>query len=135
MTTCHVEIVSGALPRLAASDVFEAEAVREAGALICFEGVVRPMENGRPLAALAYEAYEPMTHRQLTELAQRILREHALLGIFVQHSRGRVEVGQVSFRLVIAAPHRQEGFAAQVSFIDDLKRVVPIWKTPVWLPA
>ncbi|MEI8195308.1 MAG: molybdenum cofactor biosynthesis protein MoaE [Phycisphaerae bacterium] len=104
----------------------------QAGALISFEGVVRPLEDGRPLAALEYEAYEPMASRQLTQLAQRIQCEHGLLAIYVLHSRGRVEVGQISFRLVVAARHRREGIAALAAFIDDLKRLVPIWKTPVW---
>ena len=37
-------------------------------------------------------------------------------------------VGERSFRLQIAAPHRQEALAAMAEFIESMKRDVPIWK-------
>lgn len=104
----------------------------ETGALLVFEGLVRRSEDGRPLAALDYEAYEPMATRQLTELARLILSRHALLAIEVTHSRGRVPVGAPSLRVVITAAHRAEALAAMGEYIDLLKRDVPIWKKPVW---
>jgi len=36
-----------------------------AGALLVFDGIVRHMEDGRELAALDYEVYEPMATQQL----------------------------------------------------------------------
>lgn len=103
-----------------------------AGAVVCFEGVVRGEEDGRALDALDYEAYEPMASRELAALAERSVHKHALLGIDVWHSRGRVAVGEVSFRLIVRAAHRAEGLAAMSEFIDEMKRDVPIWKSPVW---
>lgn len=103
-----------------------------AGAVICFEGIVRGMEAGRPLEALDYEVYEPMTLRELIALSQDIVRRHKLLGIVVEHSEGRVRVGEISFRLQVAAKHRAEGLAAVNEFIDRLKQEVPLWKVPVF---
>lgn len=102
------------------------------GAVLCFEGIVRGMEDGRPLAALEYEVYEPMTTRELDKLARAIIQEHGLLAIHVEHSRGIVPVGQCSFRLRIASAHRKQALAAMDAFIDRMKREVPIWKQPVW---
>jgi len=99
-----------------------------AGAAVTFAGLVRPLEGERTILALDYEVYEPMACRVLEELAREMIKTHGLLGIVVEHSRGRVRVGECSFRLQIAAPHRQEALAAMVEFIDRMKRDVPIWK-------
>lgn len=103
-----------------------------AGALLCFEGVVRPLEAGRPLAALEYQVYEPMTTRQLHKLAEEIGRLHGLLAMRLEHSRGVIPAGQCSFRLQVASAHRAEALAAMEQFIARMKREVPIWKIPVW---
>ena len=104
--------------------------VAGAGAVVRFEGVVRPTEHGRALAALHYEAYEPMTTQQLHRLAQSIVAEHGLLGVRVAHSVGDVAVGAVSFRLDVAGAHRAEALSAMAGFIDRLKQQVPLWKVP-----
>jgi molybdopterin synthase catalytic subunit len=122
-----VAILDGPLPLSAAARRFA-----DAGAVICFEGIVRPTEEGRLLLALDYEAYEPMASKTLGELAEAVMREHGLLAVAVEHSRGRVPVGQCSFRLLIASRHRKEGLAAMDRFIDRMKQDVPIWKKPVY---
>jgi len=105
------------------------------GAILHFEGVVRGLENGRPLQALDYEDYEPMTRRALSTLAHEIADEHQLLGIQVEHSIGRVPVGETSFRLQVASKHRAEGIAAVDAFINRLKQEVPLWKVAVFADA
>ena len=104
--------------------------VAGAGAVVRFEGVVRPTEQGRVLVALHYEAYEPMTTQQLHQLAATIAAEHGLRGIRVAHSVGDVAVGEVSFRLDVASAHRVEALSAMAAFIDRLKQQVPLWKVP-----
>jgi len=100
------------------------------GAMITFEGVVRPTEDGKPINALDYEAYEPMASNMLQKLGRGVLEDHRLLGVCVEHSVGRVGVGECSFRLRIASPHRKEALAAMDQFIDLMKRDVPLWKKP-----
>jgi molybdopterin synthase catalytic subunit len=102
-----------------------------AGAAIRFDGIVRPTEGAAPIAALDYEVYQPMAERQLASLAGVMCRKHGLMALRVWHSRGRVPAGQVSFRLEIAAAHRQEALAAMGEFIDQMKQHVPIWKNAV----
>lgn len=106
--------------------------IEDAGALVVFDGIVRPTDDGRALKALSYEAYEPMAGLVLQALARQVTRRHGLLGIRVEHSVGDVPVAGVSFRLFVAAAHRGPALAAMGEFIDLLKRDVPIWKTPVW---
>jgi molybdopterin synthase catalytic subunit len=100
-----------------------------AGALLCFEGIVRGEENGRPIAALDYEVYDPMASKMLEKIGRELFERHKLLGINIEHSRGRVAVGAISYRLRIASRHRKEGIAALDEFTDRLKKDVPIWKS------
>jgi molybdopterin synthase catalytic subunit len=121
-----VRIVEGPLP---ASDAFAPPP--GAGALLVFEGVVRPFEDDSPITALDYEAYEPMASMQLQRLAEDVVDKHELGALHAAHSTGRVPAGACSFRLHVAAAHRAEALAAMTEFIDRLKRDVPIWKSPV----
>ena len=102
-----------------------------AGAALCFEGIVRPLEAGTAIVALDYEAYEPMAGNLLRRLGEDVSRRHGLLDLSVEHSRGRVRAGECSFRLRVASPHRPEALRAVEEFVDRMKRDVPIWKTPV----
>ncbi len=121
--TIDVDILDGALPDDAA-----AWRVPGAGAVVSFEGVVRPEEGGRPIDGLTYDAYEPMAQRQLQRLGEEAAQRWGLLALRVRHSRGVVPAGTCSFRLQIASPHRKEALAAMDWFIDQLKIEVPIWK-------
>lgn len=99
-----------------------------AGAVLCFEGVIRPEEGDRRIDAIEYEVYRPMAERVLESLARQAKEAHGLLAVRVWHSEGRVPVGACSFRLEVASAHRAEGLAAMGWFIDAMKRDAPIWK-------
>lgn len=99
--------------------------------MLTFEGVVRPTEEGTPIDALDYDAYLPMAETMLGELAEAMVIAHSLTAILVEHSVGRVGVGEVSFRLRVASPHRAEGLAAATEFISKMKEEVPLFKVPV----
>jgi len=126
MNQVTVDILDGPLPAAAPWQP------AGAGAVLTFDGVVRPEESGRLLDALDYEAYEPMASKVLLRLATAARDEHRLAAVHVWHSRGRVPVQACSFRLRIASPHRKEALAAMDAFIDAMKRDVPIWKHPVY---
>jgi molybdopterin synthase catalytic subunit len=122
-----VRITEGPLGPAAATDAPEG-----VGAMTLFEGIVRGEEDGRTIAALEYEAYEPMASRMLRRLGESVIEAHGVLGVAVEHSVGRVGVGEVSFRLRVWSAHRAEGLIATGDFIDRMKRDVPIWKSPAW---
>ncbi|XAL99901.1 molybdenum cofactor biosynthesis protein MoaE [Phycisphaeraceae bacterium D3-23] len=103
-----------------------------AGAVVQFEGVVRPTESGRALRGLTYESYEPMTRRMLRDLGRDIVQQHTLTALRVEHSVGFVANHDVSFRLYVAAAHRKAALGAMDAFIDRMKQDVPLWKVPEW---
>jgi molybdopterin synthase catalytic subunit len=127
MMDVHVSIVDGPVQEIA-----PAWSPSGAGAVLAFEGIVRLLEEDRELAALDYEAYEPMATRMIERIARELIDRFGLIGMYIEHSVGRVPVGGCSFRLRVASRHRKEGLAAADAFIDRLKQDVPLWKRPVW---
>lgn len=120
-----VQIYDGPLPDAAPWRV------AGAGAVMCFEGVVRPTEADQPIAGLRYETYDPMAENELHRLASEALDRFDILTVRVEHSRGFVANHACSFRLRIASAHRKEGLAAMDWYIDQMKQTVPIWKHAV----
>ncbi len=50
----------------------------------------------------------------------------------IRHRVGRLEVGEASVAIGVAAPHRHAAFEACEYAIVRLKQIVPIWKKEVW---
>jgi molybdopterin synthase catalytic subunit len=98
------------------------------GALVRFEGRVRPEENGRIIEALIYEAYEPMAQDQMRIILQQLAASWPCILARVRHRIGRVPVGEAAIIVEVYSAHRAEAFALASGFMDRLKQDVPIWK-------
>jgi molybdopterin synthase catalytic subunit len=110
-------------------------AVREsgtasAGAVVDFSGVVRPIEDGREIEGIDYEAHCAMAEHQLKRIADQAAERFGLKLVVVHHRIGFIAVGEASLFLRVASPHRSEGFQASQWIVDELKKKVPIWKRP-----
>jgi molybdopterin synthase catalytic subunit len=106
-------------------------ASKEMGAVVSFLGLVRGTENGAPIRALEYESFERMAERQFGLLFDEMARRWPVESVRVVHRVGVVAVNEPSLWVEIVAPHRGEAFAACQWLIDQMKRVVPIWKRPL----
>lgn len=102
----------------------------QAGAVVCFLGVVRGEEQGSPITALDYESFQAMAEHQFNRLFDDAEKRWPLESVRLVHRLGRVPVGEPSLWVEVVAPHRGEAFAAGQWLIDEMKRVVPIWKKP-----
>src|SRR5689334_13559847 len=100
------------------------------GAAIYFLGVVRGEEEGAPIGAIEYEAFKMMTEHQFNFLFDEIEKRWPIESVRLVHRIGLVKVNEPSLWVEIVAPHRGEAFAACQWLIDEMKRVVPIWKKP-----
>jgi molybdopterin synthase catalytic subunit len=98
------------------------------GAAVIFEGVVRDNTRGRRTLYLDYEAYEAMALKQMESLAAEARTRFAVRGASIVHRLGRIEIGETSVLIVVAAAHRGAAFEACRWIIDTLKKTVPIWK-------
>ncbi len=101
------------------------------GAVVHFLGVVRGSEEGAPIAAIDYTAFVQMAEAQFHKLLEEAGRRWPLESVRVVHRLGVVRVGEPSLWMEVVSPHRAEAFDACRWIIDEMKRVVPIWKRPV----
>ncbi|MCS6902981.1 MAG: molybdenum cofactor biosynthesis protein MoaE [Candidatus Bipolaricaulota bacterium] len=103
--------------------------LRGCGGLVTFSGVARPTDaQGRKLSHLEYEAYTEMAYSEIEKICREIERRWRVTQIAILHRVGRVEIGEPSVIIAVAAEHRAEAFAACRYAIDTLKETVPIWK-------
>ena len=98
------------------------------GAVVGFDGCVRDNSNGRRTLYLEYEAYEAMALSKMKEIASDLRERFAVGRVAIVHRLGRLEIGEASVFIAVAAPHRAAAFDACRYAIDTLKREVPIWK-------
>lgn len=101
------------------------------GAAVYFSGVVRANEENRTIAALEYEAFPPMVDHQFELIFREMEKRWPIESVRLVHRIGVVKVNEASLWVEVIAPHRGEAFAAGQFLIDEMKRVVPIWKKPV----
>ena len=101
------------------------------GAAVYFAGVVRGKEEDANISAIDYEAFTQMAERQFNLLFDEMEKRWPVESVRLIHRVGVVPVNEASLWVEIIAPHRGEAFAACQWLIDEMKRVVPIWKRPV----
>jgi molybdopterin synthase catalytic subunit len=104
--------------------------VTGAGAVIDFRGAVRPIEDGREIEGIDYDAHCEMAEHQLKRIAEQAAERFGLKLVIIHHRIGFIAVGEPSLFLRVASPHRSEGFQASQWIVDELKKKVPIWKRP-----
>lgn len=98
----------------------------DAGAVVVFLGSVRADAGVR---ALDYEVYVPMAEKALAVLVEGAKSKFEVLEMSIVHRVGRVPVGEDSVVIACSAAHRGAAFAACSWAMDEVKRIVPIWKT------
>lgn len=104
----------------------------ECGATVTLDGYVRRFTKGRETLYLIYEAYEPMAISEMRKLADRARQNFEVANIGMVHRLGKLEIGETSVVISVAAPHRKAAFAACEWLIRELKKTVPIWKKEVY---
>jgi molybdopterin synthase catalytic subunit len=105
------------------------------GATVYFTGVVRGHEEGSAISAIDYEAFGPMAEHQFHLLFDAMEKRWPIESLRLVHRVGVVRVNEPSLWVEVIAAHRGEAFAACQWLIDEMKRVVPIWKKPVKSPS
>ncbi len=82
------------------------------GAVICFSGVVREIEDDAPITAIDYEAHEQMARHQFGLLFDAVEKRWPVESVRVVHRIGVVPVNEPSLWVEKIAPHRAAAFAA-----------------------
>jgi molybdopterin synthase catalytic subunit len=108
--------------------VLAAVACDAAGANVLFVGTTRGVTDGVVTRSLDYEAHEPLACGELERLRADAIARFGLSACAIVHRLGTVRVGEASVAIAASAPHRREAFAAAEWLMDEVKRVVPVWK-------
>ncbi|MEV0151148.1 MULTISPECIES: molybdenum cofactor biosynthesis protein MoaE [unclassified Nonomuraea] len=112
---------------LSVEEVLAAVGDHAAGGTTLFVGTVREQDHGKPVTRLSYSAH-PSAGDELRRVAEKVAADFPVTALAAVHRVGDLELGDIAVIVAVAAPHRQEAFAASRRLIDDLKAEVPIWK-------
>ena len=110
----------------------------ECGATVTLDGYARKFTKDkvsgevRETLYLEYEAYEPMAIKEMQKLCDAAREQFDISHVGLVHRLGRLNIGETSVVISVAAPHRAAAFAACEWLILELKRTVPIWKKEVY---
>ena len=110
----------------------------ECGATVTLDGYARKYTKDKETGAvretlyLEYEAYDAMALKEMEKLIERVKGEFEISNVGIVHRTGKLEIGETSLVISVAAPHRKAAFAACEWLIRELKRTVPIWKKEVY---
>lgn len=78
---------------------------------------------------LEYEAYDDMAKKEMSNICYEIRRLWPdVVNIAMYHRLGLVPVKESSVVIAISSPHRRSSLDALPFALDELKKMVPIWK-------
>ncbi|MBV9216643.1 MAG: molybdenum cofactor biosynthesis protein MoaE [Acidobacteria bacterium] len=109
----------------------------DCGATVTLDGYARAFTrrkdgSTRETLYLVYEAYEEMALKEMQKLIEAAKKDFEISNVGIVHRTGRLEIGETSIVISVAAPHRGAAFEACQWIITELKRTVPIWKKEVY---
>jgi molybdopterin synthase catalytic subunit len=100
----------------------------DVGGVASFIGLVRDMNDGKPLTAMTLEHYPAMAKAQLEALAKDAQQRWPLLAGVIIHRYGRLTPGDQIVLVATASAHRQAAFESAQFLMDWLKTKAPFWK-------
>lgn len=115
--------------QLSTEDAVNFVADPEHGAADMFIGTVRNLNLGKAVKGVSYDVFDELTLQTFRELADEC-RTHwgNKLNIYIEHYKGRLDIGGLSILIAVSSPHRDESFKACRFIIEEIKHRAPIWK-------
>lgn len=99
-----------------------------AGAVVTFAGVVRDHDGGKAVRGLEYSAH-PTAAAVVARIAADVAaRATGVRAVAVSHRVGRLGIGDVALACAVAADHRREAFETCAELVEEVKRLLPVWK-------
>lgn len=101
------------------------------GAVACFLGTVRDMNDERDVATLTLEHYPGMTERALERVAQEAKSRWPIAGVTIIHRVGSLRPTDQIVLVAVASAHRHDALQACSFMMDYLKTHAPFWKKEI----
>ncbi len=98
------------------------------GAVACFVGTVRDLNDGSTIASLELEHYPGMTEKALEAIAAEAQRRWAGIEVLIVHRVGKLAPLDQIVLVATTSKHRGDAFASCEFVMDYLKTEAPFWK-------
>lgn len=98
------------------------------GAIVNFVGVVRDVNEGDRVHAMALEHYPGMTEKSLATIVEKARARWDIGDVTVIHRVGDLAIGDQIVLTMVASRHRHAAFEACAYIMDWLKTEAPFWK-------
>ncbi len=112
--------------------LIDAMRVETAGAIATFYGIVRKPSRGRDVLYLEYSSYHSMAEKVLKQIGDEMYAHFQIDKVLIVHRTGRLNIGETSIFIAVAAPHRKAALEGCSYAIERVKQIAPIWKKEVW---
>lgn len=125
----HVAVVDVEHARLDIAAAFDYVGDPAFGGYASFVGRIRHLNHGRRVLGVSYDLFDALALNRFADIAVAAQAEFGpKLRVWIEHAKGRLEVGDVAVVIVVGAPHRDEAFRACRRVIEAVKHTAPIWK-------
>lgn len=98
------------------------------GAIACFVGVCRDMNEGAAVSAMTLEHYPGMTEKSVQTIVDQAKARWTVYDVLVIHRVGTLQPTDQIVLVVVTSAHRGEAFFACEFIMDFLKTRAPFWK-------
>ncbi|MFA7239727.1 MAG: molybdopterin synthase catalytic subunit MoaE [Sulfuricellaceae bacterium] len=98
------------------------------GALACFVGLVRDLNEDDSVSEMSLEHYPGMTEKALAEIVAQARLRWEIADALVIHRIGTLKPTDQIVLVATTSAHRHEAFASCEFIMDYLKTQAPFWK-------
>ena len=102
------------------------------GAELIFWGIVRKLENGKPIKGIEYSAYPELAENLATRFALEAEKKFGEHKAQIIHRTGFVAVSQPSVVLQVGSCHSKVAYEISQWYLEKIKKILPIWKKIVY---
>jgi len=100
----------------------------EGGSVVIFLGEPRKGKDDGDVSSIEYTAYEEMAIQELKKIEEAASNKEGILDVIIVHRLGDIPLKETSLFVGVSSRHREEGFEIAQWIIDEVKKIVPIWK-------
>lgn len=98
------------------------------GAIQLFLGIVRAdIIEHEPVQYIEYTAYSELAEQALEQIRIETIQEFGLTYLYIEHSLGKVNAGDISLLIICSSKHRPEETGMMHQLVQRIKDEVPVW--------
>ncbi|WP_027818359.1 molybdenum cofactor biosynthesis protein MoaE [Paraburkholderia bannensis] len=98
------------------------------GAVACFVGTVRDLNDGSSVAGMELEHYPGMTEKALEAIVTQAQQRWPGIDVLIVHRVGKLALLDQIVLVATTSKHRGDAFASCEFVMDYLKTEAPFWK-------